>query len=108
MLLKTTCFSTGFDESPWAIGGQAGNSRRQREKNVGIPSAIQPQGLIELQVAPAHVHARGMHTEQLPGQLLVGGRPAHHHWPSPHQSDGRNMDSILRCGVAEIPGTPSG
>ena len=56
-----------------------GDSRRQGEQNVGIPGAIQPQRLIELQVAASHVHARGMHSEQLPRQLRIAGWAAHHH-----------------------------
>lgn len=29
-------------------------------------------GVVELQIPSAHVHARGMHTEQLPWQLCIG------------------------------------
>jgi hypothetical protein len=41
------------------IGRMAsGASRRQGEQNISIPSAVQSQRLIELQVATAHVNAR--------------------------------------------------
>lgn len=44
-----------------------------------MPSAVQTERLIELQIAAAHVHARRMHTEQFPRQQRIGGWAVHHH-----------------------------
>jgi len=44
----------------------SGGSRRQGEKYIRIPGAVESQRLIELRIASTNVHAGGMHTEQLP------------------------------------------